>query len=59
MSGKLEGRVALVTGAGTGFGAAIAEAFAAEGADLLVHYRSSVGGAEETAARIRELGRRA
>jgi 3-oxoacyl-[acyl-carrier protein] reductase len=57
--GRLDGRVALVTGAGTGFGAAIAEALAEEGADVLVHYRSSAGGAEETAKRIAALGRRA
>jgi 3-oxoacyl-[acyl-carrier protein] reductase len=57
MSGKLEGRVALVTGAGTGVGSAIAEAMAAEGADVLVHYRSSASGAAETAERIRALGR--
>ena len=59
MTGRLEGKVAVVTGAGTGFGAAIAEAVAAEGADVLVHYRSSATGAEETAMRVRDLGRRA
>jgi 3-oxoacyl-[acyl-carrier protein] reductase len=59
MSGKLDGRVALVTGAGTGFGTAIAEALAGEGADVLVHYRSSAVGAAETVARIRAGGRRA
>ena len=59
MSGKLEGRVALVTGAGTGFGAAISEALAGEGADVLVHYRSSADGAEQTAERVRALGQRA
>ena len=59
MSGKLQGRVALVTGAGTGLGAAIARALATEGADVVVHYRNSAAGAEETAASIRDLGRRA
>lgn len=57
MSGRLEGKIALVTGAGTGFGAAIAEALAGEGADVAVHYRSSAAGAEETAERVRALGR--
>ena len=41
MSGKLEGRIAVVTGAGTGLGAAIAESLAAEGAHVAVHYRNS------------------
>jgi len=59
MSNRFEGLVALVTGAGTGFGTAIAEALAAEGADVAVHYRSSVTGAETTAERIRALGRSA
>jgi 3-oxoacyl-[acyl-carrier protein] reductase len=58
VSARFEGKVAIITGAGTGFGSAIAEAFAAEGADVLVHYRSSAQGAEQTASRIQELGRR-
>ena len=59
MTRRFEGKVAIVTGAGTGFGSAIAEALADEGADVLVHYRSSADGAEATAARIRDLGRKA
>jgi 3-oxoacyl-[acyl-carrier protein] reductase len=59
MSGRLEGRVAVVTGAGTGLGATIAEALAAEGADVAVHYRSSAAGAERTAERVRASGRQA
>jgi 3-oxoacyl-[acyl-carrier protein] reductase len=58
VSARFEGKVAIITGAGTGFGSAIAEAFAAEGADVLVHYRSSAQGAEQTASRIQKLGRR-
>ena len=57
MSGRLDGKVALVTGAGRGLGVAIAEGLAREGADVAVHYRSSDAGARETAERLRGLGR--
>ncbi len=57
--GRLEGRYALVTGAGKGLGVAIAEGLAREGANVAVHYRNSEAGAEETAARIRAHGRAA
>ncbi|KAA2212489.1 SDR family NAD(P)-dependent oxidoreductase [Teichococcus oryzae] len=56
---KLHGKTALVTGADSGIGQAIATLFAAEGADLCVTYRSDRDGAEETARRIRSAGRRA
>jgi 3-oxoacyl-[acyl-carrier protein] reductase len=59
MSGRLAGRRALVTGAGRGFGAAIALGLAREGADVVVHYNASHEGAESVAAQIRELGRTA
>ena len=52
-------RVAVVTGAGTGLGAAIAHALAEDGADLLLHYRSHTDQAEAVAAACRRLGRRA
>lgn len=58
-TGKLAGKVALVTGAGRGIGQAVARAFAGEGADVAVHYRNSRDGAERTAADVRAIGRRA
>ena len=54
---RFAGRTVLVTGAGTGFGAALAVRAAAEGATVGVHYNRSAAGAEATAARVRELGR--
>jgi pteridine reductase len=49
---NLQGKVALVTGAGRRVGQAIAMALAERGASLAIHYRSSRAGAEEAAARI-------
>jgi len=56
---RLEGRVVLVTGAGTGFGAELATRAAAEGADVAVHYRSSLAGAQRTVERVEALGAKA
>ena len=57
--GRLDGRVALVTGAGRGFGRALALAFGREGADLVVNYNASGPAAKEVVAALERLGRRA
>ena len=59
-SGKLEGRVALITGGDSGIGRAVAIAFSREGADVAISYLpEEQGDAEETERLIREAGRRA
>jgi 3-oxoacyl-[acyl-carrier protein] reductase len=55
----LSGKRALVTGGGKGIGAAIALALAEAGADVAINYHTSAQAAEEVAARIVALGRRA
>ena len=56
--GKLAGRKALVTGSGTGIGREIALEFARQGADVVLHYGHSEGGAKTAVEEIRRLGRR-
>jgi len=56
---RLQGKVAVVTGASKGIGAGIAKALAAEGAAVVVNYGSSPEGAEEVVREIRQGGGRA
>ena len=56
---KLDGKVAVVTGASRGIGKAIAETFAREGADVVVNYVKSEGEAKEVVKQIKMMGRRA
>ena len=56
---KLEGKVAVVTGASKGIGASIAEHLAAEGAAVVVNYASSKQRADAVVKRITEKGGRA
>ena len=53
---KLQGKVAIVTGAGTGIGQAIAIAFAESGASVVVDYVGKASVSEETIQKIRTFG---
>lgn len=55
---KLQGKVALVTGAAHRVGKVVALALAQEGADIIVHYGGSADAAQQTAAELQALGRR-
>lgn len=55
---RFQDKIVLVTGSGRGIGREIALRFAAEGADLVINFFRNRQPAEETAAQIREMGRR-
>ncbi len=57
-SGKLEGKVAIITGGDSGIGRAVAGHFAKEGAEVAVVYLSEHGDAQETQREVEAEGRR-
>ncbi len=57
--GKLENKIAIVTGASKGIGASIAKHFAAEGAKVVVNYSSSKEGADKVVKEITDNGGKA
>jgi 3-oxoacyl-[acyl-carrier protein] reductase len=56
---NLSGKIALITGASRGIGAAVAQLLAAQGADVVINYRSKGSRAEEVAANIVAAGGKA
>jgi len=58
-SGRLAGRAAIITGADSGIGRAVAIAFAREGADVLIGYLNEDEDARETARWVEAAGRKA
>lgn len=58
-SGRLAGKVAIITGSDSGIGRAVAIAFAREGADILISYLQEEDDAKETQHWVEQSGRRA
>ncbi|GGM04149.1 MULTISPECIES: glucose 1-dehydrogenase [Micromonospora] len=59
MTGRLDGRTALITGSDSGIGQATAIEFGREGADVVVHYLHDHDGANHTRQQVEAAGRRA
>jgi NAD(P)-dependent dehydrogenase (short-subunit alcohol dehydrogenase family) len=57
--GRLNGKVAIITGGDSGIGRAVAIAYAREGADIVISYLSEDEDAKDTAHYVEEAGRRA
>ncbi|HZS06549.1 MAG TPA: glucose 1-dehydrogenase [Blastocatellia bacterium] len=55
---RLEGKIALITGSSQGIGRGIAERFAREGADVVINYNRTPGGAEDALREVNRAGRR-
>ena len=58
-SGRLDGKAAVITGADSGIGRAVAIAFAREGADILISYLDEEDDAQETRRWVEQAGRKA